>query len=87
MRKRFTHASNLQIWHTPKNLHFKTGTEFMKINRNDPCPCGSSKKYKKCCGGPNKFKEPPAELPPPNFKGPNQHSRVSLAAKSRLAAI
>jgi len=20
-----------------------------KINRNDPCPCGSSKKYKKCC--------------------------------------
>ncbi|MDN3019039.1 SEC-C metal-binding domain-containing protein [Paenibacillus sp. BSR1-1] len=21
-----------------------------KINRNDPCPCGSGKKYKKCCG-------------------------------------
>lgn len=21
----------------------------MKINRNDPCPCGSGKKYKKCC--------------------------------------
>lgn len=21
-----------------------------KIGRNDPCPCGSSKKYKKCCG-------------------------------------
>ena len=19
--------------------------------RNDPCPCGSGKKYKKCCGG------------------------------------
>lgn len=21
-----------------------------KIHRNDPCPCGSGKKYKKCCG-------------------------------------
>ena len=20
-----------------------------KIGRNDPCPCGSKKKYKKCC--------------------------------------
>ncbi|MBP1582331.1 MAG: SEC-C domain-containing protein [Victivallales bacterium] len=24
--------------------------ETPKINRNDPCPCGSGKKYKKCCG-------------------------------------
>ena len=22
-----------------------------KIGRNDPCPCGSGKKYKRCCGG------------------------------------
>ena len=21
-----------------------------KISRNEPCPCGSGKKYKKCCG-------------------------------------
>jgi uncharacterized protein len=21
-----------------------------KVRRNDPCPCGSGKKYKKCCG-------------------------------------
>lgn len=21
-----------------------------KVSRNDPCPCGSEKKYKKCCG-------------------------------------
>lgn len=27
-----------------------------KIGRNEPCPCGSGKKYKRCCGGPN----PPA---------------------------
>ena len=23
---------------------------FVKIGRNDPCPCGSGKKYKQCCG-------------------------------------
>jgi len=22
-----------------------------KVGRNDPFPCGSGKKYKKCCGG------------------------------------
>ena len=22
-----------------------------EVGRNDPCPCGSGKKYKKCCGG------------------------------------
>ncbi len=21
-----------------------------KVSRNDPCPCGSGNKYKKCCG-------------------------------------
>jgi len=30
----------------------------MRIGRNDPCHCGSGKKYKKCCLGP--------ELPEPN---------------------
>jgi len=24
--------------------------EMPKVGRNDPCPCGSGKKYKKCCG-------------------------------------
>jgi len=23
---------------------------FANVGRNDPCPCGSGKKYKKCCG-------------------------------------
>jgi SWIM/SEC-C metal-binding protein len=22
-----------------------------KVGRNEPCPCGSRKKYKKCCAG------------------------------------
>ena len=25
-------------------------TRGAKIGRNDPCPCGSGKKYKDCCG-------------------------------------
>lgn len=30
----------------------KSGTvvKDKKVGRNDPCPCGSGKKYKKCCG-------------------------------------
>ncbi len=38
-------------------MFFNKGDELMssqekdrKIGRNDPCPCGSGKKYKKCCG-------------------------------------
>ena len=28
----------------------KTVVKGQKIGRNDPCPCGSGTKYKKCCG-------------------------------------
>lgn len=28
----------------------ETVTAEEKIKRNDPCPCGSGKKYKHCCG-------------------------------------
>lgn len=28
----------------------KTVVNENKVGRNDPCPCGSGKKYKKCCG-------------------------------------
>ena len=28
----------------------KTIRKGKKVGRNDPCPCGSGKKYKKCCG-------------------------------------
>ncbi|AWZ49687.1 SEC-C metal-binding domain-containing protein [Hathewaya limosa] len=28
----------------------KTIVKEVRIGRNDPCPCGSGKKYKKCCG-------------------------------------
>jgi len=34
------------------NMQKASGTivKGAKVGRNDPCPCGSGKKYKKCCG-------------------------------------
>ena len=36
------------------------GKKKMNVRRNDPCPCGSGKKFKKCCA--TKTRENPAEL-------------------------
>ena len=33
-----------------KSVVNKTVVNKNKVGRNDPCPCGSGKKYKKCCG-------------------------------------
>ena len=52
---------NLPMWDdiydadTKKKLYLeqkKSGTVIVgkKVGRNDPCPCGSGKKYKYCCG-------------------------------------
>jgi len=38
--------TDLEILLTPH----KPMTAENKVGRNDPCPCGSGKKYKKCCG-------------------------------------
>lgn len=35
---------------TKKQRSARTVVKEAKIGRNDPCPCGSGKKYKKCCG-------------------------------------
>lgn len=55
-----------------------------KIGRNDPCPCGSGKKYKQCCllksvaGKPLKFKakllSQPSIIKPPS--GPDLMDRA-----------
>ena len=34
----------------PEKQKLQPRTVGEKIGRNDPCPCGSGKKYKKCCG-------------------------------------
>lgn len=40
---------NAEFEEFDKQKHKKHHNE-RKIGRNDPCPCGSGKKYKKCCG-------------------------------------
>jgi len=35
---------------TSPRLEFPSRHEPMKAGRNDPCPCGSGKKFKNCCG-------------------------------------
>lgn len=54
--------NNSRIWsnkgHTPNELSARMGGPVLgvvaggkrKIGRNEPCPCGSGKKYKHCCG-------------------------------------
>ena len=44
----FTEEKRKELYKEQKNAH--TIRKEKKIGRNDPCPCGSGKKYKKCCG-------------------------------------
>ncbi len=38
------------FWKLHKHAPAPALREARKVGRNDPCPCGSGKKYKKCCG-------------------------------------
>jgi len=44
----FTKAEQDKLYKEQKMS--RTVVKGEKIGRNDPCPCGSGKKYKKCCG-------------------------------------
>jgi hypothetical protein len=44
----FTEEEKLQIFHDYRRS--RTVVKEKQPGRNDPCPCGSGKKYKKCCG-------------------------------------
>jgi len=43
-------ADNISTTMLPKGLDGNTLKSEKKVYPNDPCPCGSGKKYKKCCG-------------------------------------
>ncbi len=40
---------SLQSDAEPEPEPLTTVTRGQRVGRNDPCPCGSGKKYKKCC--------------------------------------
>jgi preprotein translocase subunit SecA len=44
----FTEEEQRELYMEQKKAHTIVRSE--KIGRNEPCPCGSGKKYKKCCG-------------------------------------
>ena len=62
---RFKKDGELQVHHEQSNFRREEGRwvyvdgkmnpkgtprRVEKVGRNEPCPCGSGKKYKKCCG-------------------------------------
>ncbi|WP_022852624.1 preprotein translocase subunit SecA [Thermodesulfatator atlanticus] len=49
LRLVYSRGEETQEEEKPKKQPIRRGK---KIGRNDPCPCGSGKKYKKCCGRP-----------------------------------
>jgi preprotein translocase subunit SecA len=48
--KREQVAKPIQASHGEAQVKQPKKRETAKVGRNDPCPCGSGKKYKKCCG-------------------------------------
>ena len=46
--KIFDEEKRKELYREAKKMN--TIVKEKKIGRNDPCPCGSGKKYKKCCG-------------------------------------
>ena len=48
----FDAAKKKELYRVAKNAH--TVRNAVKVGRNDPCPCGSGRKYKQCCGKKNK---------------------------------
>lgn len=43
-------ATEVPVYSMPRGVNGPLETKMKKIYPNDPCPCGSGKKYKKCCG-------------------------------------
>ncbi len=45
----FKKLDGVWFFHNGEEVHGVENKQ-IKIGRNEPCPCGSGKKYKKCCG-------------------------------------
>ena len=44
-----------EYWKVLRNPPKSVRRESPKTGRNDPCPCGSGKKFKQCCGAPQRL--------------------------------
>ena len=50
LKEAYSNTDEIPVTFLPDGVSGKTVTAPKKIYPNDPCPCGSGKKYKKCCG-------------------------------------
>ena len=63
----------------------------MAVARNDPCPCGSGKKYKKCCllatipGDPSKHPSPRFRFEHGSYGGPGRQYMPSAICHEQIA--
>lgn len=97
-RDLFREQLEMALWDLQEELHIKppqplsmeTGRPQLikkeKVGRNDPCPCGSGKKYKRCCLAKEEFKARPSL---PTTMVTEEEDRltkrlVSFAASSRF---
>lgn len=49
LKTRHEKMKAIYLHNRQKNYHHPQVIKDIKVGRNDPCPCGSGKKYKKCC--------------------------------------
>jgi SEC-C motif/Dolichyl-phosphate-mannose-protein mannosyltransferase len=68
----------LDPFYWPPQAAAKVGTEKRKAGRNDPCPCGSGKKYKACHGARGSTQQAAA---------PDNSRRMALCAVALLAML
>jgi SEC-C motif len=57
-----------------------------KVGRNDPCPCGSGKKFKKCCETKQNHKKINAQVLAPQAQETKDTSKVSSLFFKRASA-
>jgi uncharacterized protein YchJ len=49
LKKRHLRLRSIYAYNKKRDYSPKQALRLPKVGRNDPCPCGSGKKYKKCC--------------------------------------
>src|SRR5690606_4819152 len=52
IRRATAYLTLIHRYFEPLRANANAARERGRVGRNDPCPCGSGKKYKQCCGNP-----------------------------------
>lgn len=88
IRSRFEPPSSKPLTDEAFSQSSLTEQDEVKVGRNDPCPCGSDKKYKKCClakANEGYDEKTPSDLVEPLQLEPEKHSTVKHATSATSA--